>query len=97
MIEIQRMWPGGPLRHFSIEKRQPAGHYIAYSSPILTGWAGAYVCDLCRESSDGLYFARGEQKWLCGAGKTQCRPSASPSHSQNSTCIKLDRCTVINK
>jgi len=64
---IQRMWDGGPLRQFS--SSQVASHYIRYSSPILTGMAGAYVCDRCLHPSAGVHFVRHSDNWLCAACK----------------------------
>jgi len=34
------------------------------------GFLGAYVCERCLGSCDGVYLAREEQRWLCGACKT---------------------------
>jgi hypothetical protein len=69
------MWDGGPLRQFS--DRQAAAHYVAYSSPILKGYAGAYVCDQCRRPSAGVYHVR-DGRWLCGP----CRKGRLPRESE---------------
>ena len=61
---VIRMWNGGPLRQFSGTKL--SGHYVAYSSPILTGYAGSYVCDECQRPCAGVYFVRPVGVWLCG-------------------------------
>jgi hypothetical protein len=66
----RQMWEGGPLRQFSDTQR--GGHYIAYSSAILTGYAGSYVCDRCRRPSVGVYLSHPsetENEWLCGGCK----------------------------
>jgi hypothetical protein len=63
----QRMWPGGPLRQFS--KHQASSHYVAYSSPILKGYTGSYVCDRCQTPSPGVYFVKPVGNWLCGPCK----------------------------
>lgn len=34
------------------------------------GFVGAYVCERCLRSCDGVYLVREEQSWLCGACKT---------------------------
>jgi hypothetical protein len=62
---IQRMWEGGPLRQFSDSNTRPKGKgsWMAYSSPILTGWTGSYVCDECRVPVAGVY--RVVSLWLC--------------------------------
>jgi hypothetical protein len=64
---VCRMWDGGPLRQFS--ERQAGGHYVAYSSPILTGYAGSYVCDRCKRPCSGVYLAGPAKSWLCGPCK----------------------------
>ena len=69
---VERMWPGGPLRQFS--KRQAGSHYVAYSGPFLTGYAGSYVCDRCLRPCAGVYYAQTRQDWLCGACRSQPRP-----------------------
>src|SRR5215813_7051044 len=71
----RRMWNGGPLRQFS--NTQAGGHYIAYSSPILKGYAGSYVCDGCQEPCAGVYLVRPLEIWLCGACKKGSRPKNS--------------------
>lgn len=76
MIETKRMWEGGPLRQFSTEANRPAtGKWISYDNPALNlaGYAGCYVCEGCERSVDGVYYAQGAQKWLCGACKESVR------------------------
>jgi len=68
---LRRMWDGGPLRQFG--ETQASCHYVAYSSPFLTGYAGSYVCDGCLRPSPGVCRVRQESKWLCGACKEQMR------------------------
>jgi hypothetical protein len=65
--DVRRMWDGGPLRQFS--DKQAAAHYVTYSSPILKGYAGAYVCGQCRWPSAGVYFVRPVKNWFCGSCK----------------------------
>lgn len=69
---VQRMWDGGPLRQFS--DRQAGGHYVAYSSPILTGYAGSYACDRCKRPCAGVYLVRPAKSWLCGGCRRKVRP-----------------------
>jgi hypothetical protein len=64
---LQHMWDGGPLRQCS--NRQAGGHYVAYSSPILTGYAGSYVCDQCKRPCAGVYLVGPAKSWLCGPCK----------------------------
>jgi hypothetical protein len=61
---VRRMWEGGLLRQF--RDKQAANHYIAYSSPILKGYAGSYVCDGCLRPCAGVYRAKALRVWLCG-------------------------------
>jgi hypothetical protein len=64
-VEIRRMWEGGPLRNWSDRKAtlSPMSHNRG-------GFVGAYVCERCLGSCDGVYLVREEQSWLCGACKT---------------------------
>ena len=48
--EAKRMWPGGPLRRFSPDKRFASS--IALESG---GYAGAYICDGCGKAHEGIY------------------------------------------
>jgi hypothetical protein len=66
---IRRMWNGGPLRQFSVT--QANGHYIAYCSPFLTGYAGSYVCDRCLRPSAAVYRLRTSRQWLCATCKKE--------------------------
>lgn len=68
---VRRMWEGGPLRQFS--QTQVGGHYIRISSPLLTGYAGSYVCDRCLRPSAGVLRPPTLQEWLCGGCKAQIR------------------------
>jgi len=67
---IRRMWSGGPLRQFS--NRQLKSHYVAYSSPILKGYAGSYLCDACQGPCQGRYRTPPLGNWVCGACKEDC-------------------------
>lgn len=69
----RRMWEGGPLRQFS--ETEAKSHYIAYSGPFLTGYAGSYVCDRCLRPSAGVYIVKEQHSWLCGKCKGQLRLS----------------------
>ena len=60
-VEVRRMWSGGPLRQWS--ETNPSRSWLAYATG---GYVAAYVCDQCQVPCDGVYFVRGEQKWLCG-------------------------------
>jgi hypothetical protein len=73
MKGVCRMWEGGPLRQFS--ETQANSHYIAYSGPFLTGYAGSYVCDQCQRPCAGVYFIKEIRKWLCGGCKKKLRRS----------------------
>src|SRR5579864_8440826 len=55
---------GGPLRNWSDGKTTltPMSHHRG-------GFVGAYVCERCLGACDGVYLAREEPKWLCGACK----------------------------
>ena len=65
MVQIRRMWEGGPLRLWSASANSKCP--ILYSAAI-SGFVGAYVCDQCLEPSGGVYQSHDkEQKWLCGA------------------------------
>jgi len=66
---LRRMWDGGPLRQFG--ETQASGHYVAYSSPFLTGYAGSYVCDRCLRPCAGVYLVKPPGIWLCGSCKAQ--------------------------
>jgi ribosomal protein S27AE len=65
LVQIRRMWEGGPLRNWSDRKTTltPMSHNRG-------GFVGTYVCERCLGSCDGVYLAREEQRWLCGACKT---------------------------
>ena len=65
---VVRMWGGGPLRHLGPVKTP--------STPLRHAqgcFVGAYVCDRCLKSSDGVYLLREEQSWLCGGCKRRVR------------------------
>ena len=72
---VRRMWESGPLRQFS--DTQAKSHYVAYSGPFLTGYAGSYVCDRCGRSFAGAYRVSSTQEWLCpncSRGKLRQQP-----------------------
>jgi hypothetical protein len=73
LIGVIRMWDGGPLRQFS--RAQASSHYVGYSGPFKTGYAGSYICDRCQGASAGVYLATEAHKWLCGPCKDQNRRS----------------------
>jgi hypothetical protein len=62
-----RMWEGGPLRQFG--STQAKSHYVAYSSPFLTGYTGSYVCERCEEPCAGVYHVQPLGIWVCGGCK----------------------------
>jgi hypothetical protein len=64
---VRRMWEGGPLRQFS--SKQAKSHYVGYSTPFLTGYAGSYICDLCQVPCSGVYRVLPLEKWICGGCK----------------------------
>ena len=67
IVQIRRMWEGGPLRNWT--ERATSVTRLKYSGAI-GGYVGAYLCEGCGQVSDGVYQSRGaEQKWLCGACK----------------------------
>jgi hypothetical protein len=70
---IRRMWERGPLRQFS--ETQAKSHYVAYSGPFLTGYAGSYICDQCHGPCAGVYFVKETRNWLCGGCKEKLRRS----------------------
>ena len=70
------MWEGGPLRQFS--RTQAKSHYVAYSGPILTGYAGSYICEGCQGPCSGVYLVRLFGIWLCGA----CKRGSLPPNSR---------------
>jgi hypothetical protein len=50
-----------------IHQRQQTRHnFIKYESLNLSGYAGSYVCDVCRRPTGGLYYIRSLKKWVCG-------------------------------
>lgn len=52
--DIVEMWPGGPLRRFS--ETRTSGGWTPYSSPLMTGYAGPYVCAVCgADATQGVY------------------------------------------
>lgn len=65
---VVRMWSGGPLRHLGPVKTPTTPLRHAREC-----FVGAYVCDRCHESSDGVYRLREEQSWLCGGCKRRVR------------------------
>src|SRR5215813_5591492 len=71
--EIVRMWPGGPLRQFIVGDRHPGGSFIRYGNGILGGFAGSYVCDVCRRPAGGLYCVAQLKKWVCGGCRAAVR------------------------
>jgi hypothetical protein len=72
---VRRMWAAGPLRQFG--ERQAGGHYVAYSSPFLKGYAGSYVCDRCLRPCAGVYYLRELKNWLCGDCRKQAKRAAN--------------------
>jgi hypothetical protein len=76
-VRIRRMWAGGPLRQFSTAKQRPHGGFERYTGPILNGWAGAYVCNECLSTSQGVYGPTPSGKWLCGG----CRETSKGDKS----------------
>ena len=65
MVQIRRMWEGGPLRLWSASANSKCP--ILYSA-VISGFVAAYVCEQCLEPSGGVYQSHDkEQKWLCGA------------------------------
>ena len=78
MIEIRRMWPGGPLREFATE-RPNSSWGTPYQSNTLAGFAGRYVCESCLKPSPmGVYQVTAAQNrgssWLCAACREKVRP-----------------------
>jgi hypothetical protein len=73
-IEIKRMWEGGPLRQWS-DTRQTSGGWLYYTNSQMTGYAGSYVCDECRQSTPGVYYVSSVKKWLCRACKKLAKSS----------------------
>ena len=73
LVQIRRMWEGGPLRNWSDRKTTltPMSHNRG-------GFVGAYVCERCLGSCDGVYLVREEQSWLCGA----CRAAVATKQQQ---------------
>lgn len=65
-IETRRMWEGGPLRRWSRTK-QRSQSWNFYESASCRGYAGAYVCDECQESTPGVYRSTPFVRWLCAA------------------------------
>ena len=65
---VVRMWGGGPLRNWSPIKTPTSPHRHSQGC-----FVGAYVCERCRESCDGIYLVREGQSWLCGGCKRGTR------------------------
>ena len=58
------MWEGGPLRNWSDCKTT-----LTPMSHNLGGLVGAYVCERCLGSCDGVYLAKkGQKAGRCGSG-----------------------------
>jgi hypothetical protein len=70
---IVRMWDQGPLRQFARAEKRPASNYVPYQTANLTGFAGSYVCDVCRCPSTGIYRVLSLGKWVCGGCKKAVR------------------------
>jgi hypothetical protein len=66
--EVRRMWPGGPLRRWS-----PTSTALCSMGRSGGSFTGAYVCDKCRVSVDGIYFVCEAREWLCAT----CRKAAA--------------------
>ena len=64
--ETVRMWRGGPLRQFIAGDQHPGGSFIRYRNLILVGFAGSYLCDVCRRPAGGLYCVTQLKKWVQG-------------------------------
>jgi len=78
MIEIRRMWEGGPGRQFSATR---FGSATPYESPVLKGFAGNYVCDECQQGCKGVYQVKASDStilWLC----SPCRKTVRPRRPQ---------------
>jgi hypothetical protein len=73
---VCRIWKGSPLRQFS--ETQASSHYVAYSGPLLTGYAGSYVCEPCERPTAGVYLSTETHKWLCGGCKKKVRRPGGP-------------------
>jgi hypothetical protein len=73
-VVLKRMWPGGPLRRWS-----PTNAPLAPMVYAKGRYVGAYICDLCERSCDGVYCVDGEQggpkRWVCGGCKPEYRPA----------------------
>jgi hypothetical protein len=70
LVQIRRMWEGGPLReiyvgpHISRKQRAP-GNFMLNAQGL---YVGAYVCDHCGTNCEGLYEAATPSTsayWLC--------------------------------
>lgn len=59
---IIRAWSGGPLRYFSTIA---FSNCVPYVTSKLKGYAGSYVCELCKKPVVGVY--KGTDIWLCGS------------------------------
>lgn len=63
--EIRTMWEGGPDRRWSQTKIPGAKMHLDNG-----GYGGSYVCQACREPTEGVYIAgrssEHEGKWICG-------------------------------
>jgi hypothetical protein len=78
-MTTRRMWNGGPLRQWS--DRPMTGKSIRYEHGDTVGYAGAYVCEKCKETVAGVYRVHPTLKWFCGPcrerlpskGKRKCR------------------------
>lgn len=79
MIEIRRMWNGGPLRQCSDEHHNGFQYYehTDRNHPELSwrGYTGAYVCEGCQKPCAGVYRVLAVKKWLCGGCRKAVRPS----------------------
>lgn len=63
--EIRRMWKGGPLRRWAEER--PLSSWIPYATG---GYAGPYVCEICRQDVVGVYRCSSED-WRCAKCRVQ--------------------------
>lgn len=70
-VEIRRMWPGGPLRKWSVNRE--AGVRIPYASG---GFVGGYVCDVNQHDVNGVY-RMSDGSWLCADHRALHRKQSS--------------------
>lgn len=85
-VTVREMWPGGPLRQFSLT---PVPNWIPYATG---GYVGPYVCRRCRLASPkGLY----DPEWLCSACKSQFTPKTTPKrHSPMQSDLVMAGCAA---